>query len=150
VNPTLTANLAELDRLVDGLTELLRHLDSDAINWSPPFDGTNSIAAMTAHLVGATGRWLSHGAGNRRPGVREAEFRARSTPDESIALVARARADARSRFATLDGVDPGASRASFGVNDRTEDVSAAYCVEHALVHAFEHWGQIQLTRQLIP
>jgi hypothetical protein len=105
---------------------------------------------MTAHLVGATGRWLSHGAGNRMPGDRDAEFRARSTPDESIALVTQARADARGWFATLDGVDPGASRASFGVNDRTEDVSAAYCVEHALVHAFEHWGQIQLTRQLLP
>jgi hypothetical protein len=27
-------------------------------------------------------------------------------------------------------------------------VTAAWCVEHALAHAGEHWGQIQLTAQL--
>lgn len=150
MNPTLTANLEELERLYAGLTDLLNELDADAINWSPPLAETNSIAALSAHLVGATGRWLSHAAGNRLPGDRAAEFRAQTTPDQARALVARARTDARAWFASIDGVEPGAKRASYGVNDRTEAVSAAYCVTHALVHAFEHWGQIQLTRQLIP
>jgi hypothetical protein len=27
-------------------------------------------------------------------------------------------------------------------------VCVAWCVEHAVIHAGEHWGQIQLTRQL--
>ena len=28
------------------------------------------------------------------------------------------------------------------------ELSLAWCVEHALIHAGEHWGQIQLTAQL--
>jgi hypothetical protein len=30
----------------------------------------------------------------------------------------------------------------------SQDVTIAWCVEHAIIHVGEHWGQIQLTAQL--
>jgi hypothetical protein len=146
VNATLSAYQSELERMYSDLVELLQLCDTNAVNWRPPVDETNSIAEMVSHLVGATGRWLSHAAGNRIAGDREAEFRAHANPDDLVALVEQARSDARAWFADLENIDPAAIRSA--TPEYGPDLSVAWCIQHALGHAFEHWGQIQLTRQL--
>jgi hypothetical protein len=149
MNAHLAAGLAVLEELCDGLVDLIRPLDPDCLNWSPPAPDTNSIAALVTHTAGSLDSWLARAIGETVQRDRDAEFRARHNADELIAIVERSRAEARRRFALLDGVDLGRTLPvrRLATNQETE-VSAAWCVEHALIHAGEHWGQIQLNRQL--
>jgi uncharacterized damage-inducible protein DinB len=141
----VNASLQHLDTLYARLLDLLRSIDEEALNQTPGVPETNSIAVLVAHTVGASARWLSNAAGDFRRGDRAAEFRTRTTPAEAIALVEQARQDAHAWFATLDSIDPSAARPMLGEDGQT---TVAWCVEHALTHAYEHWGQIQLTLQL--
>jgi uncharacterized damage-inducible protein DinB len=137
--------LQHLDTLYQRLLDLLNDIDEPALNWKPAIAETNSIAILVAHTVGATGRWLSNAAGDPRMGDRPAEFRTRATPAEAIALVRQARVDARDWLGAVEGLDPATPRPMLGEHEQT---TLAWCVEHALTHAHEHWGQIQLTLQL--
>jgi len=134
-----------LDVMYGHLLDLLSSIDEPSLNWTPGIPETNSIAILVAHTVGATARWLSNAAGNPRVGDRPAEFRTRATPAQAVALVQQARADASTWLATVEGLDPATPRPMLGENEQT---TVAWCVEHALSHAHEHWGQIQLTLQL--
>jgi len=145
VNAHLTANLAVLDELYKDLLELLGTLDDDAFNWAPPFAETNSIAVLTAHMLGSSARWLSRATGNEVPTSRPTEFQARGSVADARASVEQARADGRRWLEELEHLDPGATRET-GQPGWT--VTAAWSVEHAVAHAHEHWGQVQLTRQL--
>ena len=134
-----------LETMYDGLTNLLNSIDEAALNWTPGVPETNSIAILVAHTVGATARWLSNASGSVRMGDRPAEFRTRATIQQTLALVEQARADTANWFATIERQDPSAERPYLGENTQT---TVAWCVEHAVAHAHEHWGQIQLTAQL--
>ncbi len=149
MNPYLTASLAVLEELYDDLTALVRPLDDDCLNWSPPAPETNSIAALVVHIAGSVNSWLARGLDEPFERDREAEFRARHSAEELIALVERSRRYAREQFARLDGIDGGVVRQVRRLQSGEEaPISAAWCIEHALIHAGEHWGQIQLNRQL--
>ncbi len=149
MNPHLAASLAVLEELFENVLEFVRPLDPDCLNWTPPIPETNSIAALVTHTMGSIDYWLARAVGESIQRERDAEFRARHTADELIDLVERTRVETRRRFALLDGVD--LSRTikvrRLSVNHETE-VTAGWCLEHALIHAGEHWGQIQLNRQL--
>jgi uncharacterized damage-inducible protein DinB len=144
VNAHHAACLAELDTLYGHLLELLATLDDDALNWSPPVPDTNSVAVLVAHMLGATARWLSRATGHEVSTDRAAEFSSRATRESAVRLVEQAREDAHGWLEAMENVDPATERVVLpGWN-----VSAAFCVVHALAHAHEHWGQILLTRQL--
>jgi hypothetical protein len=147
VNPSVAANQAAIEELFDRLTALLRELDADAVNWHPPIPDTNTIAAMTSHVVGSTDRWLRHAAGEPRRGDREAELRATATPEELTALIAGARLETSQWFERIAEIDPSTIRPD-RLHPGSPGVTVAWCVQHALIHAGEHWGQIQLTRQM--
>ena len=145
----LKADLAVLEELLDHLSELIRVLDEPALNWAPLGDGTNSIAALVVHTAGSTASWLARAADETLPRDRESEFRARGDAAELLALVDRCCEDARRRLAQLDSIDLASLRTVHRQRGGVDaEVSSAWCVEHALAHAAEHWGQIQLTAQL--
>jgi hypothetical protein len=145
VNASLSANLAVLDEVYTDLLKLLRTLEDADVNWVPPVADTNSIAVVTTHVVGSNARWLSRATGHEVATDRPSEFRAHASCEQLIAHVEQARVDAHAWLAALDTIDPGETRET---GQAGWTVSAAWCVEHALVHTGEHWGQIQLTRQL--
>ncbi|HET8628649.1 MAG TPA: DinB family protein [Thermomicrobiales bacterium] len=147
--PHLAASQDVLEELYAALLALLRDLGDAALNWRPPLPETNSIAALVHHTVGATESWLSRALDEPVDRDRDAEFRASATAAEAVALVERSRERVRAQFARLAAVEPGTVRHVRRL-DRAEaqPLTAAWCVEHALIHAGEHWGQIQLTRQL--
>jgi hypothetical protein len=145
VNPHLAANVAVLDEMYTDLLELLGTLDDYAFNWSPPFAETNSIAVLTAHMLGSNARWLSRATGNEVATHRPTEFQARGSVADAVAKVEQAKADARRWLEQLEQVDLGTTR---DTGQQGWTVSAAWCVEHAIAHAHDHWGQVQLTRQL--
>ena len=148
MNAYLEANLAVLEELCDELIALLRRLDDDCVNWQPLAKDTNSIAVLVTHTTGSINSWLARALGETAARDRDAEFRAHATTRDLIGLVERARDDARRSLERLDTMDPAEKRPVRRLS-RGEDatVSAAWCVEHAVIHAGEHWGQIQLTRQ---
>ncbi len=149
MNPHLAASLAVLEELFENMLELVRPLDPDCLNWTPPVPETNSIAVLVTHTVGSIDGWLARAVGETVNRDRDAEFRARHTAEELVGLVERARAEARRRFALLDGADLGRTIRTTRLSSNQEtEVTAGWCLEHALIHAGEHWGQIQLNRQL--
>jgi uncharacterized damage-inducible protein DinB len=149
VRPQLEADLAVLEEILADLSELIRPLDEKALNWSPLSDGTNSIAVLVVHTVGSTKAWLARAVGEEAPRDRDAEFRARGSAGSLLALVEECGVDARIRAAQLEQLDLTRLRPVHRLRgDVDAEVTAAWCVEHSLAHASEHWGQIQLTAQL--
>jgi uncharacterized damage-inducible protein DinB len=145
----LAADLAVLEEMLDAMVELIRPLDDDCLNWTPAAPETNSIAAMVTHTCGSIDGWLSRALVESIERDREAEFHARADAAALVERIERCRAETRRRLDALDGVDPGTVRSVRRLSSgRDAQVSVAWCVEHAIVHAGEHWGQIQLTRQL--
>lgn len=145
----LDADLAVLEEILADLSDLIRPLDESALNWAPLDEDANSIAALVVHTAGSTASWLARAAGETLQRDRDSEFRARGGAADLLAVIARCRDDARRRVSQLDGVDPASIRPVHRLRGEVDaDVSAAWCVEHALAHAAEHWGQIQLTAQL--
>jgi uncharacterized damage-inducible protein DinB len=143
------ASRATFERLYTDLLALLRGLDDACVRWVPPVAETNSIAAMVRHTLGATAAWITRAGGEELEGRnRDAEFRATDGAADLVAAVERGLEDLRSRFGRLQTVDP-ATRRRFrlAVSPGEREETAGWCVEHALAHAGEHWGQIQLTRQ---
>jgi hypothetical protein len=149
MNAHLVAGLAVLDELYDNLLELIHAADDEALNWTPPVGEGNSIAVLTRHIAGSLDAWLTRAAGEPVERDRDAEFRYCGTAHDLIEVVERSRADSHDRFDQLATIDPFAVRFHRRLGDETESaLSVAWCIEHALVHAAEHWGQIQLNRQL--
>jgi hypothetical protein len=149
VSAGLAADLAVLEELFDGMAGLVRPLDADCLNWTPSAPETNSIAAMVTHTCGSIDNWLSRALVETIERDRDAEFRARADAASLVDRIERCRAETRRRIERLEGVDPATVRAVRRLSSgRDDQVSVAWCVEHAIVHAGEHWGQIQLTKQL--
>ena len=149
MNAHLAASLAVLEELYDGMEDLVRGLDADCLNWTPPVPETNSISALVTHTAGSVDSWLSRALGETIKRDREAEFHVQCRADELVAMIDRSRSDTRQRFSLLDQNDLATLRHVRRLStNREEDVSLAWCIEHALIHAGEHWGQIQLNRQL--
>jgi uncharacterized damage-inducible protein DinB len=145
----LEAGLAVLEEQLDAMVELLRPLEPECLNWTPPVAETNSIAAMVTHTCGSIDGWLARALVESIERDRDAEFAARADAEALVARIERCRADTRRRVEALGAIDPATVRAVRRLS-RGEDqqVSVAWCLEHAIIHAGEHWGQIQLTKQL--
>ncbi len=149
MNAYLSASQAILDEILDDLAELVRPLDPACLNWRPLASDTNSIAAMVTHVTGSLRWWLGQAVGDAVARDRDAEFQAHHTADELLAMIAAARREVHERIARLAELDPSATRrVSRARHGQDVEVTAAWCLEHAVIHASEHWGQIQLTRQL--
>jgi hypothetical protein len=145
----LEAGLAVLEEQLDAMAALLRPLAADCLNWTPPVPETNSIAAMVTHTCGSVDSWLARALVETIERDREAEFAARADAAALVARIEKCRVETRRRVEALSAIDPATVRAVRRLS-RGEDqqVSVAWCVEHAIIHAGEHWGQIQLTKQL--
>ena len=149
MQPYLAANLAVLEEMYDHLAELIRPLDEACLNWSPPIPETNSIAALVVHIAGSIDNWLGRALDEPVQRDRDAEFRARHDAEALLASIEQSRRRIRERFERLEAVDPGIERRVRRLQSEGEaSLTAAWCVEHAVIHAGEHWGQIQLNRQL--
>jgi uncharacterized damage-inducible protein DinB len=152
VSGQASAGLAVVEEQFDSMVDFLRPLGDDELNWTPPAPDTNSIAAMTIHICGSLDSWLSRVVGEQVERDRDAEFHARATAGALVERVERCRVDTRRRMAALEGRDLSGTmsvRRNAGAHaGQMQDVSLAWCVEHAIIHAGEHWGQIQLTHQL--
>jgi hypothetical protein len=147
MEPYPTANLAVLEELFDDLAALLGSLDPVCANWAAPEPNANSIADLVRHVAGSLDAWLSRALDEPFERDRDAEFEAFHAPEELLALVERSRVKVRQQFVRLEVIDSGTVRRfrRLGEDHETE-LTAAWCVAHAVIHAGEHWGQIQVIR----
>lgn len=143
----LAAQLAVLEEHHDRLIELVRPLDEDQLNWKPPAPDANSISALVRHTIGSVGMWCSRALDVPFERDRDGEFRAHDTAASLVGAVEDSRRRARELFERLDAVDPGTARVVHR-SGGDETSTAGWCVAHAVIHAGEHWGQIQLIRDL--
>jgi uncharacterized damage-inducible protein DinB len=151
-DPTIEAARETFDGSVADLTEAVRGLSADGLNWRPAGEDTNAIAVLATHALASANAWLAVATAAPLPERdRDAEFRVVAADDAELLAWIEERAD-RCR-AVLDAAgtfDPGVERTSFrrSESDEPEVVSAAWALLHALEHLREHVGHAGLTRQL--
>lgn len=149
MNAYLAASQAVLEEIYDDLLQLVRPLDAAALNWTPLPENANTIAALVAHTVGATNSWLSRAVEKPIQRDRDAEFRSHAGAEDLVRLVQDGKTRAQDYFRLLADVDPATVRPVRRLSrGEDQEVTIGWCVEHAIIHAGEHWGQIQLTAQL--
>lgn len=149
MNAHLAADLAEIEGVYDAFVALVKTLDADALNWTPLPSDTNSISVLVTHTVGSTLSLVSRAAGETVSRDRDAEFRVKSDSKQLVDLIERSRAELKRKFGLLESVDVGTLR-PWRRGGMTEDaqVSIAFLLEHAVSHAGEHKGHVELTAQL--
>lgn len=149
MQPHLAASLAVLEELYGDLTAFIRPLDEACLNWTPPIPDTNSIAALVTHVVGSNLSWFSRAVDEPFTRDRDAEFHARGDVASLTTMLVDSLAAIRAWCARLEAIDLGAVRAVHRLDAAHEaPLSAAWCIAHAIIHTGEHWGQMQLNRQL--
>jgi len=146
----LDSAIADFRSAIDGGT-------SEALNWRPAGEDTNSIAVLTVHAMHSTRSWLSVATGAALPERdRPSEFHA-TVPEarELLATVDAFAGDCRRILETSSVTDWGAARATHArpsadasPADASSAVTVAWALLHALEHLREHAGQVLLTRQL--
>jgi hypothetical protein len=148
-DPLLVAARELTDESLAGIRRAIEGAPTEALNWRPAGDDTNTIAVLTVHALHSTRWWLS--VANDAPAPerdRPSEFEARaSSAEELVALVDSMSEDCRSLL-VAQRFDPGAARTSQTSYGPPETVTAAWALLHALEHLREHVAHLQLTRQL--
>lgn len=130
----------------DQILKALEGLPPAALDWSPGHE-MNSISVLVFHLTGAERYWIGDVAA-RDPTARDrdAEFRVH---DMGMELLKRRLTDnldyTRNALEKMSLPDLESTRLS---PSSGREFTVAWALLHALEHATEHKGQIQLTRQL--
>ncbi len=147
-DPILTSARAVLRESCADIHTAIDGLPTDALNWRPTPDDTNSIAVLAIHSLTSTRHWLSVAVDEPLPSRdRDAEFEATARDSaELLHFVDSATAVCLSLIDEERVVDWSALRDHLDYGDR--QMFAAWALLHALEHLREHVGQISLTRQL--
>jgi uncharacterized damage-inducible protein DinB len=119
---------------------------SEAWNWTPTSDATNSLFVLATHVIGSEHGWIFEILGQRaRTRNRPAEFMAQGTSLDALrAEYARVADQTRQVLESLTEADLETTRAREG----HDDVSVRWILLHVVEHSSEHLGQMELTKQL--
>ena len=143
MEPVVDAATTILEKLRSDIRQGLEGQAAEALNWRPTPDG-NSIAGLLAHMLESSTFLLQLGLGNTVPRDREAQFAA--TAPDAQALLARLDEAWPRLLEAARAYTPETLAASREL--RGNPVTGAWCLVHTCEHLMEHWGQIQLTRDL--
>ena len=151
-DPILTAAREVLQRSFADIRLCVEGLTTEALDWHPGGDDTNSIAVLATHSLHSTRSWLSVALGEPLPERdRDSEFRVSALDAESLLrLLDDISRDCLALVSKDGAVDWSALRRTHPRPraGAPEQVPAAWALLHALEHLREHVGQISLTRQL--
>ncbi len=145
--------LSEVSNYLEHLTALrsemwqtLEGLDTEALNWTPLPQGTNSLFVLATHSLGAEHGWIAEIIGGEPPTrVRAQEFLAHG---ESLTeLHTRFEAVARESERILPAlIENDLNRTH--AHEPYGTVTVRWIIIHIIEHYAEHAGQMSLTRQL--
>lgn len=139
------------DRCVDDMRPAIEGASTEALNWRPAGEETNSIAILAVHAMASSRTWLSVAVGTPEPERdRDAEFRTEAADATQLLEVFDALADqCRAVLGTDGAIDWGAVRTPTRHPGSAPDpITAGWTLLHALEHLREHVAHLQLTRQL--
>jgi hypothetical protein len=133
---------------IDRLVESLAGLGAEELNWRPPAPASNSLYAITLHVLGNTEEnLLSTLCGIERGRDRDAEFAARGTTGETVRERWRTlRADVEAALASVTPADLDREREH---PRRRGGLTGREVLLVVARHAAEHWGEAQLTHGLM-
>jgi uncharacterized damage-inducible protein DinB len=129
------------------LKEVLNDLPGEALNWKP-YEGANSIAVLTTHILGNQLETLRTVRGVATSRNRASEFK---TEDATAAGLLELVADADSVMHELvDEITSAELEAKTTRPAASADTPSTglYHLAHSIAHAREHVGQIWMTRDL--
>lgn len=137
------AGVEALEKLHADIQQGLEGLTPEALNWRP-LPESNSIAGLLSHMLEASTYLLALGRGAPAQRDRDAQF-AKTATDGAAFLNGLSAAWPRliDAVRAYSGADLTAAR-----EVRGRAVTGAWCLVHTCEHLTEHWGQIQLTRDL--
>jgi len=129
------------------ILQAIEELPSEALDWVPGAN-MNSISILVFHLTGAERYWIGDVAAQEPSDRdRDAEFKIQGV---DVDILKKRLADiveyAHNALDKMSLQDLEAMRVS--PNHRGQEFTVGWALLHALEHATEHKGQIQLTRQL--
>lgn len=136
-----------LDRQFTEIKDAIQDLPPEAFDWSPGLE-MNTLGVLVVHTAGSTRYWIGDIAG------RDSSNRVRATEFETagqdaarlIALLDEVQGHCQAVVARLTHDDLIAQHETGFSNLPT--VSGMWGLTHALEHAAQHVGHIQITRQL--
>lgn len=148
MNAVLAGAWSELEDTFSELVSLIEPLGEAEINWRPPARDSNSIAVLVRHTIGSASMWCSIALDEPFERDRDAEFRVHESPGALVAALREFVSSFGGRLDRLDAVDPASEHRDPRRGSDDEVHTAGWCIAHVLSHTGEHWGQIQLTRDL--
>jgi uncharacterized damage-inducible protein DinB len=144
--PEVAQYFDSIERQRTRIFQTLEQASSDAWNWTPTNDETNSLFVMATHVIGSEHGWiyevLHDGPKTRN---RPAEFLAKGNSLEPLrAEFQRVAEQTRQVLEGLTEADLASTRhrASHG------NVTVRWILLHVIEHSSEHVGQMELTKQL--
>lgn len=145
----LSNYLLRLDDLHSQIREIIAGVPVDGLNWRP-FEGSgelqaNSLAALTAHVVGSERYWIGEVVGGTPPSRnRDAEFRKAVTAVEELnQLLDLASTESRQALSALSAADLERPVTVMG-----RDIPVRWAILHVIDHTALHIGHMQITYQL--
>jgi uncharacterized damage-inducible protein DinB len=139
--------LLQWTRLAHGvMLEEIKGLSTEQLDFAPA-PGTNSLGVLVTHVAGSETEIWSMVAGQSFARNRPAEFANRETSAE--ALAARLAATDRVLAELAAQIDEGRLAASFTRHNTVTRTGLDWLM-YSTLHAREHLGHLQLTRQLFP
>ena len=153
MNDELTLYLTELRRQVDKLCQSIEGLSAEQLNWRPPVPEANSIYVIATHTLGNVRGWvLGICCGHPIDRDRAAEFTAAGS--DANDLIERTRGllhEIEAAFAKLPAESLSElreARQNLWGAGTTRPVTGREAILHAIAHAANHLGHIDVTRDL--
>ena len=127
------------------VSDFVRDIPVDGLNWRPPYENVNSLAVLASHIAGAQRFWILEVIGKQTATRdRAEEFKTIvSNGDELSATLSRTFGEVDDTLASLSATDPGEIRQADG-----KDVPIRWGIIHIIDHTALHFGQMQLMYQL--
>ncbi len=145
MEPAFTSYWKRLNELHTEIKKSMDGLPAAALDWSPGPE-LNSIAVLATHIAGSERFWIGERVGGR-PAHRDrpAEFQAKG--QDAAALGQKLDDAGRLAAEVLEGLSLDDLTRSAGERPGSgEPVDVAWALAHALAHAAEHVGHVQMTR----
>jgi uncharacterized damage-inducible protein DinB len=151
-DPMIVAARALLATAMGDLRPAIEGASTDALNWKPAGDDTNSIVVLGVHVMHSTRMWLSVATGAPLPDRdRDSEFVATTgSADELLRFIDDFAGQCETLLKNALDVDWTATRQTHPRPrpGASQEVTSAWALLHAFEHLREHIGQMLLTRQL--
>ena len=143
MEPLIAAASQEIEQLRQDIRAGLTGQPSALANWRPYPEG-NTIAGLVAHMYDAANFLLRAGLGEEVIRDREAQFAAAMPDIETVLAHVDSSTDNVLALAASFTADDLARSQEF----RGRTIVGSWFVLHACTHMLEHWGQIQMIRDL--